>query len=90
MQEELRKSSDYIPQLQMTSNLQVSKGLDRKMGGEHPIHSQPDFAEHDAWSAGQSSAYSCIIPGCPYANFSKITGCEFCKWYKIGTLKNTL
>jgi len=37
MQEELRKSSDYITQLQMTPNLQVSKGLDRRLGGEHPV-----------------------------------------------------
>jgi hypothetical protein len=37
MQEGLRKSSDYITQLQMASNLRVSKGLDRRMGGEHPF-----------------------------------------------------
>src|SRR5262249_35818897 len=32
---------------------------------------RPDFAENDACSTGPSLAHSCIIPGCPDANFSK-------------------
>jgi hypothetical protein len=38
MQEGLSKSSDYTTQLQTACNLQGLKGLDRRMGGEHPYY----------------------------------------------------
>ena len=36
-QEDISRSSDYITRLLMARNLQVFKGLDRRMGGGHPI-----------------------------------------------------
>src|SRR5437660_9020392 len=38
IQEGASKSSDYITRLLMAHNLQVFKGLDRRMGGGHPVH----------------------------------------------------
>src|SRR5438128_5210953 len=37
IQEGASKSSDYITRLLMAHNLQVFKGLDRRMGGGHPL-----------------------------------------------------
>ena len=38
IQERESKSSDYITRLLMARNLQVFKGLDRRMGGGHPFY----------------------------------------------------
>src|SRR5437016_3368310 len=40
IQEGASKSSDYITRLLMAHNLQVFKGLDRRMGGGHPMETQ--------------------------------------------------